>query len=99
MELSGKKGDLATRLGRVSTDRNPTGLKTGPQPAIEQSVGKQFSKPTIQLRTYLSNLISKTLIATYFLEYTEILFKRRVIKMAAAMDVGKWRNIGPKRQN
>ncbi|KAK4028021.1 hypothetical protein OUZ56_017184 [Daphnia magna] len=41
--------------------RNPTGLKTGQQPAIEQSVGKQLYKPTIQLRTYLLNLIRRVI--------------------------------------
>ncbi|KAK4037924.1 hypothetical protein OUZ56_029948 [Daphnia magna] len=78
--------------------RNTTGLKTGQQPATEKSVEKQLSKPTIQLKglkgqdllnltSFVLNL-SKTL-ATYSLEYTEILFKRRVIKIAEALDVGK----------
>ncbi|KZS03595.1 Uncharacterized protein APZ42_033649 [Daphnia magna] len=54
----------------------------------------EFCYTTKKLRTYLSNLISFVLylsktLATYFLGFTEILFKRCVIKMATVVDVGK----------
>ncbi|KZS00963.1 Uncharacterized protein APZ42_002534 [Daphnia magna] len=97
----GSRSPAVTLLFSLSRYRNTTGLKTGQQPATEKSVEKQLSKPTIQLKglkgqdllnltsfiSFVLNL-SKTL-ATYSLEYTEILFKRRVIKIAEALDVGK----------